>query len=292
MKSVGIFYFSGTGNTEIIAEMIREAFAERDYQIDLIRMEDVLKNSRTINPADYDLIGIGSPVLGYTSPKIVRDFIRILPKILSKESRRKVFIFRTAAGVAPVNYNASKPIIRQLAARGYDVLYERIFSISSNWIFKYDDDVILKLYEASRKKADLLCSEVISGKKRLLKTSPLRRAMMEFVMLADRPFLRMVSKDYVVSASCSHCGLCVKNCPSANIREKNGKIKFGMSCNSCLRCVYSCPKNAIGFRTLSFFAVPGGYNIKKILAHPCPPDEKDKRSEPPFFKAYVGDIDL
>lgn len=292
MKSVGIFYFSGTGNTELIAEMIREAFAERDYQIDMIRMEDVLKNSRTINPADYDLIGFGSPVLGFSSPKIVRDFIRILPQIRPKENRRKVFVFRTAAGVAPVNYNASKPIIRLLAARGYEVFYERIFSISSNWIFKFDDDVILKLHEASRKKADLLCSEVISGKKRLLKTSPLRKVLMEFVMLADRPFLRMVSKDYVVSASCTHCGLCVKTCPSGNIRENNGKIKFGISCNSCLRCVYSCPKNAIGFRTLSFFAVPGGYNIKKILTNPCPPEEKDKRVEPPFLMGYVSDIDL
>ena len=119
-----------------------------------------------------------------------------------------------------------------------------------------------------------------------------RKVMMEAVMLADLPVFRMIGKDYVVGTSCSHCGLCVINCPSGNIREKNGRIKFGMSCNSCMRCVYSCPKNAIRLRTLSFFAVPGGYNIKKILANPCPPEEKDKRAEPAFFKAYIGDCDL
>lgn len=292
MKTVGIFYFSGTGNTEIIADMIREAFAEREYHVDSIRMEEVLKSGRIMNPAEYDFVGIGCPVLGYSSPKIVLDFIRILPKMLPKENSPKVFIFRSAGGVAPVNYNASKPIIRRLAAIGYDVFYERIFSISSNWIFKFDDDVILKLYEASRKKAGLMCDEVILGKKHLYKTGLWRKVMMEAVMLADLPFLRMIGKDYIVGTSCTQCGLCITNCPSGNICEKNGRIKFGMSCNSCMRCVYSCPKNAIRFRTLSFFAVPGGYNIKKILANPCSPEEKDKRAEPAFFKAYIGESDL
>jgi flavodoxin/ferredoxin len=292
MKTVGIFYFSGTGNTEIIAEMIREAFAEQAYKVDMIRMEDVLKSNNSIRPEAYDILGIGCPVLGFSSPQIVRDFIRRLPPISSKENSRKVFVFRTAGGVAPVNYQASKPMIRQLAAKGYHVFYERIFSISSNWIFKFDDDVILKLYEASRKKAVRLCCEVMQGHKRLLKTSVPRKVLMESVMLAVRPIFRVIGKDYVVDASCTHCGRCVAHCPSGNIREINGKIKFGLSCNSCMRCLYSCPKKAIRFRTLSFFAVPGGYNIKQILANPCPPEEKDRRAEPPFLKAYMGEIDL
>lgn len=43
MKSVVIYYFSGTGNTEIVANMIQEEFSQHQYAVDLIRMEDVLK---------------------------------------------------------------------------------------------------------------------------------------------------------------------------------------------------------------------------------------------------------
>ncbi|HWQ29393.1 MAG TPA: hypothetical protein VN549_00270 [Negativicutes bacterium] len=76
-----------------------------------------------------DLLGIGSQVIGYGVPVLVRDFIKALPD----GNGKRTFIFRTAGGVAPINYNASKPIIGKLKRKGYEVFYERVFSISSNW---------------------------------------------------------------------------------------------------------------------------------------------------------------
>lgn len=284
MKSVVIFYFSGTGNTELVSNMVKEELSKRQCTVEIIRIEDVLKNKLTIDFNKYDLIGIGSQVIGFTTPGIVNDFIRILPKVEDK----KVFVFRTAGGVAPINYNASKPMMRKLARKGYDVFYERVFSISSNWIKKFDDDIIVKLYEATRKKVGLMCEAVICGGKRILKTSFLQRVLMECVMFVSPIFFRLAGKDYVVDKSCTHCGACIKNCPAGNIVEKNGKIKFKLSCNCCLRCVYSCPNNAIHFRTLSFFTVAEGYNIKKILAQPSICDENKKKPVPPFFNAYLA----
>lgn len=283
MKSVVIYYFSGTGNTEIIAKMVKEQFSKLQYTVDLIRIEDVLKNNFKIDLQKYDLIGIGSQVIGYTAPGIVNDFIYVLPK----GEGRKVFILRTAGGVAPVNYNASKPIMRKLARKGYDVFYERVFSISSNWIIKFNDDIILQLYDAARKKVGIMCEELIRNERRILKTNLKLKLLMEFVMLVSPTFFRLVGKDLIVTNSCTHCGLCVKNCPAGNIYEKNNKIKFKMSCNSCLRCVYSCPQKAITFRFLTFFPVAGGYNIKKILEQPCNFNEQSKRIIPPFFYDYV-----
>lgn len=283
MKSVAVYYFSGTGNTEIIANMIKEAFSEHQYSVDLIRIEDVLKNKLKIDLQKYDLIGIGSPVIGYTAPGIVKDFIRILPR----EKNRKMFIFRTAGGVAPVNYNASKPIMRKLSRKGYEVFYERFFSISSNWIVRFNDDIILQLHDASRKKVGIMCEELIRGEKRILKTELKLKVLMELVMRITPSFFRLVGKDMVINTSCTHCGLCVKNCPAGNIYEKNDKIKFKMACNSCLRCVYSCPQNAIKLRFLTFFPVVGGYNIKKILEQSCACSEKMNNRIPPFFSDYV-----
>jgi ferredoxin/flavodoxin len=285
MKSAIIFYFSGTGNTELVAVMLKDELEKRQYQAELIRMEDVLKKKTPLNLGRYDLVGIGSQVIGFATPTLVNKFVRMLPEAQGK----KAFVFRTAGGVAPVNYNASKPMIHKLSRKGYDVFYERIFSIGSNWITKFDDGIIVRLHEAARKKAGLMCDELVLGKKRFLKTGFFQKVLMGCVMRITPLFFRIAGKDYAVNESCTHCGLCVKNCPAGNIVEKNGKMTFKMSCNLCMRCVYSCPRNAIHFRKLNFFAVPGGYNIKKILAQPCPGENGSAKPEPPFLKSYLAD---
>ncbi|HEX2937859.1 MAG TPA: EFR1 family ferrodoxin [Ruminiclostridium sp.] len=284
MKTAVIFYFSGTGNTELVACMLRDTLSKREYVTELIRMEDVLKNKIPLNVSGYDLIGIGSQVIGFGAPRLVYEFIKALPKA----NGQKTFVFRTAGGVAPVNYNASKPMMRRLKRKGYDVFYERIFSISSNWISKFDDDVIIKLHEATQKKVGLMCDGLVKGEQRILKTGFMQRMMMECVMFTTPFFFRMAGKRYAVKDTCTHCGQCVKNCPAGNITMEEERIRFHSSCSLCMRCIYSCPKNAIYLKSFAFFAVPGGYNIKKILAQPCAVEVKDKKPEPRFLKEYLA----
>lgn len=283
MKSVVIYYFSGTGNTEIVANMFKEEFSRNNCTVDVIRIEDALKKCLKIDVERYDLIGIGCQIIGYGVPSIVSNFLHLLPK----ENSKKVFVFRTAGGVAPINYNASKLMIRRLHRKGYEVFHERVFSISSNWIVKFDNLVINQLYEATKRKVAIMCKEVINGESRILKTSIRLRALMELAMHIFPWMLRLVGKDLIIKKTCSHCGLCINNCPARNIYEKGGRIRFKLSCNSCMRCIYSCPKSAINFRFLTFFAVPGGYNIKKILENPNDVSESENKSIPPFFYNYI-----
>lgn len=282
MKKVGIFYFSGTGNTELAAEMIYEEFSNVGYAVKLIKVEDVLKESLTVKPEDYDLIGIGCQVIGFGIPNIMYTFVRKLPK--AKDS--KVFIFRTAGGVAPINYNASNALIKKLTRKGYDVFHQRIFSIGSNWISKFDDSIMLRLYEATRKKAAIMCREVAAGQERVLGTGPGLRMGMGIAAPVFSFLIRLIGKDLKAGKACSHCGLCVERCPSGNIYEKAGRIKFKLSCNCCLRCVYSCPGKAINFKILSFIPVAGGYNIRDILSRSCYQNAAVNKV-PPFFNEYV-----
>lgn len=288
MKKAVIYYFSGTGNTEIVANLLKEECIYHGYIIDMIKIEDVLKNNLTIDIKKYDLIGVGSQVIGYGVPNIVHKFIQRFPE----EQGKKVFIFRTAGGVAPINYNASKSIIRRLRKKGYDVFYERIFSIGSNWVVKFNDNVVKELYEATRKKVRIMCDEVMRNEKRILKTSLGLKILMEFVAFISRPCFNLLGKDLTVNKSCVNCGLCIKNCPTQNIYEKNGKIKFKLNCNCCMRCIYSCPKKAINFRIVKFFAVPGGYNIKKTLKKPYVFNEEKNEDNLPFFNNYINDDNL
>lgn len=288
MKSAGIFYFSGTGNTEIVAEMIRDAFIRDQYSVDLIKIEDITKNRQKVNVEKYDLIGIGSQVIAFGCPRIVFDFLRYLPD----GNGKRVFIFRTAGGVVPQNYNASKPLFRKLTRKGYDVFHERLFSIASNWVKRFDDEVVKKLYETTKMKVDIMCEQLIQGQTRFLKTGAFTRIKMSFIAAISPVALRLVGKDYKVGSSCIHCGICINHCPVGNIYEKNHKIKFKLSCTCCMRCIYNCPKQSIRLRIFSFFYLPGGYNINKLISSPDTGVKSTSGITPPFFNKYIEDKTL
>ncbi len=285
MKSVGIYYFSGTGNTELVAGMVKEEFTTRGYRVDMIKIEDVIKCKLKLDFDKYDLVGIGSQVIGYGPPRLVYEFVKRLPD----GNGKKVFIFRTSGGVVPQNYNASKPLIRVMKAKGYDAFHERIFSITSNWIMKFDDSVIKRLYEATRKKVGFMCNDIIEGKARTLKAEGIKCGIIRMMIPVFSFGIRLIGKDlYVDKTACSNCGLCVRTCPAANICEKGGRNKFRFNCNGCMRCVYTCPQKAIKYRLFKFFIIPGGYNIKKTLQQPDG-IETENGFIPPFFEKYISD---
>jgi flavodoxin/ferredoxin len=303
MKTIGIFYFSGTGNTELVAEMIRDKFEEMGCRVDLLRMEDIIKVGLHADPDQYDYLGIGCQVVGFGVPRLASEFIRDLPE----SDGKKTFIFRTAGGVAPVNYNASSPIIKNLTEKGYNIIYERLFSISSNWMVKFDDSIVRKLYEATKNKIGILCEDILNGKERRLRTGHGLRLLMGGVRTLSAGVLLLAGKDLVAGTDCNLCGLCVKNCPAENIQEKGGRIRFGSACSSCMRCVYSCPNQAIHYRLLKFFPVKGGYQLRNILSERRDSDftepscesgsepwanKGEARKIPPFFFEYIRNKDL
>ncbi len=51
-----------------------------------------------------------------------------------------------------------------------------------------------------------------------------------------------------VSDSCTRCGRCIRECPTAAIADDPGKTAHG-ECIVCLQCVKVCPESAVSFRT-------------------------------------------
>ncbi len=287
-RKIGIFYFSATGNTEIITDLIKKEFIKHDFRVEVKKIEDIMQNKITINPDEYDLIGIGSPVIAFATPKIVHNFLKVMPDGNSK----KIFIFKTAGGVAPRNYNASASMIKKLTKKKYDVIYERMFSIGSNWIFKFDNEITKQLYKAAMHKVEIMCNEIINGKRRSLIAPISVKIMTGSLWLLDKIIVKFIAKDYKVNKACNLCGVCIKKCPCQNIHQKEDKIKFGLSYTFCMRCVYICPKKAISFRIFSFFAIKEGYNPHTILNSPDTNTDLSKIFVPPFFKNYVQNDDL
>lgn len=287
-QKIGIWYFSGTGVTKTVAAFIADGFRQRGCTVDLKAIEDALMEKKKIATDRYDLIGFGAPVIGFGTPKIMNDFLKLVPK----SDMKKTFIFRSAGGVAPINYNASKSLIAKLRRKGCDVFHERLFSIASNWLVRFDAQAVKKLYAATAEKAARMCGEILDGKTRTLETGRPLRFLIAVSRIFIPPLMRITGKSLRADSNCTLCASCVKSCPGGNISIKNGKVRFGFSCSCCMRCVYQCPHSAISFAMAPSFRLADGFNLNSILAQPADSTNSSADRIPPFLAEYIANPDM
>jgi ferredoxin/flavodoxin len=263
IESIGLFYFSGTGNTQVVTELLAEAFEHHSAQVEIARIEHVLQGKARFEPEAYDLIGIGHPIHGFDAPRIVYDFVDVLPPVESK----RTFIFKTAGDFISVNNGASKTAIKRLRHKGYDVFYDRIVCMPSNWAMKYDDAFSKQLCHVAIAKAEHMAAEIMAGRSRDLRINPLLQWMTHLLSRGEDRGARRFGKGLTATDACTDCDTCIDNCPTANIRRENGQIAFGNACVWCMRCIYVCPQQAIVPRFAKFCVLKGGYDVRAIIAN-------------------------
>lgn len=265
--AIGIFYFSGTGNTAIIADLFEKEFKNSGAEVDKIKVEDVLlkKNHTddTNNTDKYDIIGIGYPVHAFSAPRIIFNFIRKMPAAKNK----KVFLFKSAGDFA-LDGGSTSMIRSRLKRKGYNVFYESLYIISSNLVIRYNDELIKQLYNDAYIKVVKAAGEITAGKVKLQKNSIPTRFLTRIVSGPENLGAHFMRFHIKFSKSCIKCGKCVKNCPAGNLRNIRGKNKPGWKCILCLRCIYNCPKKAISLWLFNWALIKGAYDIRKILSNP------------------------
>ena len=69
-----------------------------------------------------------------------------------------------------------------------------------------------------------------------------------------------ISAPKVNAVKCNGCGLCVKLCPTQNLKIADDKAVSGSKCTVCYRCFGNCPTRAL---TVLGDKIYGQYNFKK-----------------------------
>jgi len=261
IESVGMFYFSGTGNTGIVATLLAEEFRKKGLHVNTTKIEDVLKNTVQAEIEKYDIVGMGYPIHALNAPKIFFKFIKKLPA-----ENKKTFIFKCSADPF-MNGGTTSMVRTRLTQKGFHIFYEKLFVMPSNVLIQYNDELVKQLYDTAVCKAEKMAEDILSGKVNLQKNdifSQIFTGLFSGLEWMGTPFF---GKDLTVSDSCDLCEECVKNCPTGNIFKKGDKIKFGWKCVVCLRCVYNCPQKAIEPRLYKFFVLKE-YKIQKVINNP------------------------
>jgi hypothetical protein len=119
VRSVGLFFFSGTGNTAVLMADLVAEFQHRGVCTSLAEIETFTLKNAMPDIGHCDLIGLGYPVHAFNAPRIVFDFVKLLPP----GNGRRVFLLK-CPGDHFANAGSTGPMRRALHRRGYDVVHE------------------------------------------------------------------------------------------------------------------------------------------------------------------------
>ncbi|MCK9309384.1 MAG: EFR1 family ferrodoxin [Candidatus Cloacimonetes bacterium] len=258
---IGIYYFSGTGNTRFIAQEIQLGLSDGGSVCELIPIETITKRERTLEPEKYDLVGIGFPVHAFDAPRIVYDFLEMLPI-----AHIRCFLFKTA-GDKFLNGGSTRRVRMLLAHHNWKLEHESFFVMPSNIASKAKTDKIESLVEAAKIHAAETVCEILSETKRILPDSSAQR-MFSLMHHVENRGCKQGSRYWRTNDKCVLCGSCVAECPTKNISIAKGKIVFGDSCILCLRCWWNCPTRAIYHQQLNFVLLKQPYVLPKAKIPP------------------------
>jgi ferredoxin len=270
--SIDIYYFSGTGNSLIVARDIAEKINGKLISIPSLMEEESIRT-------DADVIGIVFPVYYATNdcgiPLIVGRFVRKLENLGSKY----VFAVCThqgAPGATIENLGKSIKSCGGALAAGFNVKISNSYSTAqkiSHALFHKklvvdslkDDEKQQKLFDDWKKKLQAIAEYVTTRKTGKFETRGLllkiflapfqpienqvfKSRYRKLSKASSLPFdelIALADRSFKTNEDCNGCGTCVRVCPVNNIKMVDGKPVWQHHCENCFACFQWCPNEAI-----------------------------------------------
>lgn len=233
-----ILYFSGTGNSEYVAERIAAGTREEAYNLfQRIRDNDY---SELHSETPWILV---TPTYAWRIPRIVE---RWLEKVTLSGSRDIYFAMTCGDSIG----NAGK-YLKELCSK-LQMNYRGCYKIIM------PENYIALFRTPSKDEAVSIISKAEPGIDKAIECIKAGRNFPELrLSLIDIMFSRIVNdlfyplfvhaKKFYVTESCISCGLCVELCPLKNIQLMDGKPSWSDNCTHCMACICRCPKEAIEY---------------------------------------------
>lgn len=269
-----LYVFSGTGNTLKVASLYKKFLeAQGENTAEIYRISK--KSGNFPDPANYDLVGIGYPIHGFSAPEPAINFCKALPPAENK----RTFIFKSSGEGLHINDCSSQKCIKILKKKGYDVCLERHIVMPYNMIYRHCDEMAKHMWIYAHALADLNCRELLSGKREKVKQPFYKTFYCPPVRFLEQKFAHLHGTAFKVHADkCVKCNRCVNVCPQNNVKIVNGRYKFGHDCVLCMGCSFGCPQDAISVGIFKFWKVNGSYRLNELkkdesLPFPFIPDK-------------------
>ncbi len=247
---IPIVYFSSSGNTKYVAEIIKNGLKIVKLVPELIPFISPKKDK--LNFEEIEVLGIGAPIYAMTFTLNMLDWINKLPKV---KNQVRFFLFDTNAGLPGPSIKHVRRIMErknfkfigaiEVIVPTRDSVFELKFFKNVKWSRKKIDKIIqfgIKLGKIIR-----TGDGIIDWSNPTLFGSIIRA----FFQKLEKPFYKYAG--YLIDYNpnkCTECKACEKGCPSkAILFDKKPTINH-KKCILCFRCLRNCPENALYFKIL------------------------------------------
>lgn len=254
---IGIYYFSGTGNTELTVKKWAEEAKKHDIECDLIKISDI--SDEKVDVSAYDKVGIAYPIHAFNAPRIVWKFATKIEKLADK---KPAFIIMVSGEYMNMNHSSDYKVARILKRRNIIIESEYHYLMPYNMIFRHTEKRAYDMYKTMNALSELDVKEyLVENKPHKLK----KHLSVHFFIWLIRveqlyaPFYGKMLR--IKKKKCIKCMKCVNSCPVKNIEFKDGKFKFHWHCTLCSRCSFNCPTNAFNTGFLLLWKVNGKYKF-------------------------------
>jgi ferredoxin len=252
MMNAEVYYFSGTGNSLLVAREIAKKIDGKLLRISSFTKEESVKPKT-------DMVGLVFPVYYATNdcgiPLIVQRFVSKLENLDSKY----VFAVCTSGYMPGMTI---ENLGRAIESRGGKLAAGFTIRMSAkNLAGKKQESMNIK----RKKKIEALCDYVEARREGTFETrgmirkivlAPLRALekpifMYRYKKLANtsrksfEELIPLADASFRINENCSGCGICARVCPVNNIQMVNGKPVWLHHCENCYGCYGWCPQNAI-----------------------------------------------
>lgn len=258
----GVFYFTGTGNTEFVARELALALGPQN-PAELFNIELLSAPPTAEFLGRFDLLIFGAPVYAFNAPRHFCGFLRSLPE----GNRQRTVIFLNAGGDkwADIRYPTSI-----LERKGYRVTNQALFVTPGNLIVRAIDPVsgeiefsllgwkyrqnAPELFGQCRREVQELAQAILASRRTLPRFGAAARACFVGFRWIFFTFACNLLKWHIhATRDCTLCGQCVTFCPTRNITIRKNRVRFGSACTVCFRCLNACPEQAIRFHRVFRF---------------------------------------
>ncbi len=228
-------YFSGTGNTQYIAQQFSMKMGAKCFSIEeKMDFNSVFEEEESIT--------VCYPIYGSLVPRIMREFI---------EEHKEVLVYKKWIILCTqmmFSGDGAKAFTRLLNIDDQDVLYAEHFNMPNNicnfFLFPIRDSEKKRKVKVANSKLDKVCQNIKCG---IIKKRGWGKFSGILGKMQNRDFPKIEQKkknSFACDEDCNRCGLCVRVCPVGNLSMTNQGIAQADNCILCYRCVNRCPQKA------------------------------------------------
>lgn len=256
---VAIYYFSGTGNTELTVKKWASEAQKYDIHCDLFRFEEI--TDKAIDPQGYDKVGIAYPIHAFNAPKIV---LKSAKKFVKSETKKAFFAIMVSGEYMNLNHSSHLKLKSILKKRNLFLESEYHYLMPYNMIFRHTEKRAFEMYQTMNSLVELDVKDYFVDERPHKLNKHIWARPLIWAFRIEQVYGPLYGKMLRINKKkCIKCMKCVNSCPLQNIEYKGDKFKFHWQCTLCTRCSFNCPTNAFSTGFLQLWKVNGRYKFSE-----------------------------